>query len=390
MSHGRNYHRSIIKACEYDDSEIPMNNSSNINQNYNRSLINPVVASNDIDDEEIAQQHQVEGFYEVLKLANEPTPEIMPSIDMRPLEEIDADTAYAFQLQEEEYAKNSIPPFLTHEQNSNDTTASDTIVNVDDHLIVSDAEYAAHLQAEENQKQQKHNQRRIPHSTTNRNHQSRESENIPIPPFLNPTNHHPSFGENNNRFINDLASLIRTLASNSLPSHGHRNRNGNIENTEEDFGPDDYENLLELDESVRKKVLSNDEINRLPTETFRRLPNTSAEENQCSICWDDFELNQTLRRLPCVHRYHQTCIDNWLKTSNLCPLIKVIALLEDYLFIQEKNFVFSLETDDESFLDSGFLEHLIECYPITTAEDVSVISILCDICLNEYKSDDKR
>ncbi|CAF3736931.1 unnamed protein product [Rotaria sordida] len=49
-----------------------------------------------------------------------------------------------------------------------------------------------------------------------------------------------------------------------------------------------------------------------------------------------------------------------------------------------------LETDDESFLDSGLLEHLIECYPITTAEDVSVISILCDICLNEYKSDDKR
>ncbi|CAF4058959.1 unnamed protein product, partial [Rotaria sp. Silwood1] len=62
------------------------------------SLINPAVASNDIDDNDIDQQHQAEVFYETIKLANEPSPEIMSSIDMRPLEEIDADTAFAFQL----------------------------------------------------------------------------------------------------------------------------------------------------------------------------------------------------------------------------------------------------------------------------------------------------
>ncbi|CAF3731915.1 unnamed protein product [Adineta steineri] len=45
--------------------------------------------------------------------------------------------------------------------------------------------------------------------------------------------------------------------------------------------------------------------------------------------------------------------------------------------------------DDEHYVDLGLSKHLIECYPTTTAEEVSVVGALCDICLNEYKSDDK-
>ncbi len=47
------------------------------------------------------------------------------------------------------------------------------------------------------------------------------------------------------------------------------------------------------------------------------------------------------------------------------------------------------EDNDESFLDIGLSKHLIECYPTTTADEVSVIGTLCDICLNEYKSEDQ-
>jgi hypothetical protein len=95
----------------------------------------------------------------------------------------------------------------------------------------------------------------------------------------------------------------------------------------------------------------------------------------------------------------------------LLKLIKVIGLLENYfLFIPLIIYFveFSWETDDEgdfyseqpngdlldqdddeSFLDLGLPKHLIECYPTTTAEEVSVVGVVCDICLNEYKSDDK-
>jgi hypothetical protein len=53
----------------------------------------------------------------------------------------------------------------------------------------------------------------------------------------------------------------------------------------------------------------------LPTEKFHRPKNASDEENKCSICWEEFEQNQILRRLPCFHLYHRDCIDNWLKVK---------------------------------------------------------------------------
>ncbi|CAF0811184.1 unnamed protein product [Adineta ricciae] len=45
--------------------------------------------------------------------------------------------------------------------------------------------------------------------------------------------------------------------------------------------------------------------------------------------------------------------------------------------------------DDESFADIGLAKQLIDCYPTTTADKASAVGKLCDICLNEYKADDK-
>ena len=41
---------------------------------------------------------------------------------------------------------------------------------------------------------------------------------------------------------------------------------------------------------------------------------TSTEEDtSCLICMSDFEANDTLRTLPCLHRFYMNCIDKWLK-----------------------------------------------------------------------------
>ncbi|CAF2374033.1 unnamed protein product [Rotaria sp. Silwood2] len=60
----------------------------------------------------------------------------------------------------------------------------------------------------------------------------------------------------------------------------------------------------------------------------------------------------------------------------------------DFYSEQENHSLSDRNDDDESYLDLGLPEHLIECYPTTTAEDASVVGVLCDICLNEYRSDD--
>lgn len=49
----------------------------------------------------------------------------------------------------------------------------------------------------------------------------------------------------------------------------------------------------------------------------------SLEDGQvmtCIICVDDIGAGDMVRILPCGHRYHQACIDTWLKRSLTCPL----------------------------------------------------------------------
>jgi len=34
---------------------------------------------------------------------------------------------------------------------------------------------------------------------------------------------------------------------------------------------------------------------------------------QCSVCWEDFRLDEPVRKLPCEHVYHENCIIPWLE-----------------------------------------------------------------------------
>jgi len=40
----------------------------------------------------------------------------------------------------------------------------------------------------------------------------------------------------------------------------------------------------------------------------------------CSICLDDFLINQKITNTLCNHYYHKLCLDLWLKNSKNCPL----------------------------------------------------------------------
>lgn len=47
---------------------------------------------------------------------------------------------------------------------------------------------------------------------------------------------------------------------------------------------------------------------------------TEALEDNCAICQDGMEADQSLRRLRhCRHVFHQTCIDTWFRTNVHCP-----------------------------------------------------------------------
>ena len=48
----------------------------------------------------------------------------------------------------------------------------------------------------------------------------------------------------------------------------------------------------------------------------------SKEDALCSVCLDCFEGGCSLRMLPCLHRFHKECIDEWLQRKPFCPLCK--------------------------------------------------------------------
>ncbi|KAJ4711540.1 RING/U-box superfamily protein, partial [Melia azedarach] len=44
--------------------------------------------------------------------------------------------------------------------------------------------------------------------------------------------------------------------------------------------------------------------------------------DQCPICLVGFEKGEEITRLPCLHDFHEDCIQKWLKKSHLCPFCR--------------------------------------------------------------------
>lgn len=42
--------------------------------------------------------------------------------------------------------------------------------------------------------------------------------------------------------------------------------------------------------------------------------------DSCSICLGDYETDDQLRCLPCMCKFHASCVDDWLSRSSVCPL----------------------------------------------------------------------
>jgi E3 ubiquitin-protein ligase RNF38/44 len=64
------------------------------------------------------------------------------------------------------------------------------------------------------------------------------------------------------------------------------------------------------------KKLSSAEIQSLPTFEFKST-HAASDDKTCSICFEDYQLKETLIALACSHKFHKGCIVQWLKVSLL-------------------------------------------------------------------------
>lgn len=89
-----------------------------------------------------------------------------------------------------------------------------------------------------------------------------------------------------------------------------------IELQNREITPEDYDLLSQLDCSVKPKTLSKATIDSLQSDNV-----TSALDDVCSICIEDYIPGDLRKFLPCGHHFHGHCITTWLSTtSDRCPI----------------------------------------------------------------------
>ncbi|XP_067942813.1 E3 ubiquitin-protein ligase Zswim2-like [Watersipora subatra] len=94
----------------------------------------------------------------------------------------------------------------------------------------------------------------------------------------------------------------------------------NLANRE--IGDGDYDLLLQLDNPNGTELSEIPEavIKKLPIERVRVGSRYLARGEQCRLCLRAYYLEDVIRRLPCRHKFHRGCVDDWLLHQHpTCP-----------------------------------------------------------------------
>ncbi len=81
---------------------------------------------------------------------------------------------------------------------------------------------------------------------------------------------------------------------------------------------------------------SPDAIENLPTIIVSHHDFEDGCNKECSICFLEFNVGDTVSRLPCGHLYHGCCISEWLNKKCTCPICRWELETDDSLFEIER------------------------------------------------------
>jgi len=70
-------------------------------------------------------------------------------------------------------------------------------------------------------------------------------------------------------------------------------------------------------------------IGMLPVTAYTSIiVDNGGHASSCQICRCEFELGDSLRRLPCMHPFHTDCVTPWLGSKGVCPTC--LLLVDDF------------------------------------------------------------
>jgi hypothetical protein len=73
-------------------------------------------------------------------------------------------------------------------------------------------------------------------------------------------------------------------------------------------------------ETLFQGTLRSDIESKTRQSVVTRIPAEDVKGSKlCGICLSEYEIGESVRRLPCQHQYHTKCIDSWLSRKSRCP-----------------------------------------------------------------------
>ncbi len=139
-----------------------------------------------------------------------------------------------------------------------------------------------------------------------------------------------------------------------------------------------------IEEKENKSIISELNNNEMNSEfTLIKIRVKDIEyKNECIVCMDQINTNQTILRLICGHYYHQNCIHQWLTKKSSCPQCRHSLIDNPFL----------IESDSEEESDLWFSEEESDEERIQRAIEFDRIiraRIWSDLEDNESESDDE-
>jgi len=89
-----------------------------------------------------------------------------------------------------------------------------------------------------------------------------------------------------------------------------------------------YDQLLQaFGDGTENLGASVESISSLPTAQVMINAKTGTvdlppDASECNICLETFVAKDIRKTLPCLHGFHEQCIDKWLHTNGSCPTCK--------------------------------------------------------------------
>ena len=75
---------------------------------------------------------------------------------------------------------------------------------------------------------------------------------------------------------------------------------------------------FEFEDLGLANLMTREEIDAIPSYSYK----VSGEVENCIVCQSPLERNNSVKKMPCGHVFHATCINTWLMRSSNCPLCR--------------------------------------------------------------------